>query len=252
MSGAATGSSSGLVVGLTGADRAHRGRAVAPAARRPRSRPDPHRGPPAPALPSWCAGYRLTASSIPSPTCANRRARRALEGVDLLFHLAAQVWQGRRPGASRRCTGANVEGTRNVVLARPAASVFASSAAVYGAWPDNPLPMDEDHEPRPTSSAPTPLQKLVAERTCLAEVPRHVIVRLAAVLGAHADARVAKAVRGYRLAVPAVTGTAQAVQWLDEDDAAEGLLAAGQGVGQRRRAWRRGGQHGPVGLAGGA
>jgi nucleoside-diphosphate-sugar epimerase len=55
-------------------------------------------------------------------------------------------------------------------------------------------------------------------------------VRLAAVLGPHADARVARAVRGYRLAVPAVRGVRQAVQWLDEDDAVEGLRAVGRAL----------------------
>ena len=157
-------------------------------------------------------------------------ARRALEGVDLLFHLAAQVWQGRSAGSLEAMYSANVDGTRNVMLARPAAAVFASSAAVYGAWPDNPVPIVEAREPRPNVECPYALQKLVAERTGLTEVPRHVIARLTAVLGPHADARVAKAVLGYRIAVPAVTGAAQAVQWLDENDAADGLVAAGRAL----------------------
>ena len=157
-------------------------------------------------------------------------ARRALEGVDLLFHLAAQVWQGRSAGSLEAMYGANVEGTRNVMRARPAAAVFASSAAVYGAWPDNPVPLAEAREPRPNVECPYALQKLVAERTCLTEVPRHLIARLTAVLGPHADARVARAVLGYRIAVPAITGAAQAVQWLDENDAVEGLLAAGRAL----------------------
>jgi UDP-glucose 4-epimerase len=156
-------------------------------------------------------------------------ARRAFERVDLLYHLAAQVWQSRSGEGTGAMYAINVEGTRNVLSARPAAVVFASSAAVYGAWPDNPLPIGEPHEPRPNVECPYALQKLVAER-CLAEVARHVIVRLTAVLGPHADARVARAVRGYRLAVPAIAGTAQAVQWLDEDDAVDALLAAGRAL----------------------
>jgi nucleoside-diphosphate-sugar epimerase len=54
-----------------------------------------------------------------------------------------------------------------------------------------------------------------------------VAVRICPVLGPHADARVAKALRGYRLAVPEVMGSPQATQWLDEADAADALLAAG-------------------------
>jgi nucleoside-diphosphate-sugar epimerase len=164
-------------------------------------------------------------------------ARRALEGVDLLYHLGAQVWQAhwrrsrRSPGAGPyNMYGTNVEGTRNVVRARPGALVFASSAAVYGAWPDNPLPIDEAHQPRPNVECPYALYKLVAEQAAAAEVPRHVVVRLTAVLGAHADARVARAVHGYHLAVPAIAGAAQALQWLDEADAVEGLLAAGRAL----------------------
>jgi UDP-glucose 4-epimerase len=229
VSGAVSGSSSGLVVGLTG-PTGHIGSVlllrlladpgvgqVRTVARRP--------------LPAELMG-RLPADRLVHTLADLRQpsARRALEGVDLLFHLAAQVWQGRSSRGLEEMYTANVEGTRNVVLARPGALVFASSAAVYGAWPDNPLPMNEDHEPRPNIECSYAVQKLVAERTSVAEVPRHVIVRLAAVLGAHADARVAQAVRGYRLAVPAVTGTAQAVQWLDEGDAAEGLLAAGRAL----------------------
>ena len=40
--------------------------------------------------------------------------------------------------------------------------------------------------------------------------------------------RVSRAVRGYRLAVPAIKGASQAVQWFDEGDAVGGLLAAGR------------------------
>jgi UDP-glucose 4-epimerase len=219
----------GLVVGLTGAT-GHIGGVLL---RRLLDDPDVSqvrtvaRRPLAPALAAGSTPHRLchTTADLREPS-----AQRALEGVDLLFHLAAQVWQGRSPSGLRDMYAANVDGTRNMVLARPAALVFASSAAVYGAWPDNPLPIAEPHEPRPNVECPYALQKLIAERACVAEVPRHVIVRLTAVLGAHADARVVRAVRGYHLAVPAVSGTAQAVQWLDENEAVEGLLAAGRAL----------------------
>ncbi len=159
-------------------------------------------------------------------------ARRALQGVDVLYHLGAQVWQGRGPGALARMYSVNVGGTRNVLAAKPGAVVFASSASVYGAWPDNPVPMDERHPVRPNPECPYAQHKLLAERACLEDgnVGRRVVVRLAAVLGPHADARVARSLQGYRLAVPAVRGARQAVQWLDEDDALAGLLAAGRAL----------------------
>ena len=83
-------------------------------------------------------------------------ARSALEGVDLLYHLAAQVWQSRGAAGPLQMRTTNIEGTRNMLLARPGAFVFASSVSVYGAWPDNPLPMDETDHPARTSSARMP------------------------------------------------------------------------------------------------
>ena len=67
-------------------------------------------------------------------------ARGAFEGVDVLYHLAAQVWQGPGPRGALEMRTTNLEGTRNMLLARPGAFVLASSVSVYGAWPDNPLP----------------------------------------------------------------------------------------------------------------
>jgi UDP-glucose 4-epimerase len=157
-------------------------------------------------------------------------ARKALEGVDVLYHLAAQVWREPGPGGLDEMYGANVQGTRNVLLARPGAVVLASSAAVYGAWPDNPRPLVESQVPRPNVQCPYALHKLLAEQACAGQSGQWAALRIAAVLGPHADARVARAVRGYRLAVPSVRGHAQAVQWLDESDAVAGILAAGQGL----------------------
>jgi len=159
-------------------------------------------------------------------------ARRTLLGVNILYHLAAQVWRGRGPAGLGEMYRVNVAGTQNVLAAQPGAVVFASSASVYGAWPDNPLPMDEDNVARPNPECAYAQQKLLAEQLCLASrsPARVVVVRLAAVLGAHADARVSRSVQGYRLAVPAVRGVVQAVQWVDENDAVAALLAAGRAL----------------------
>ncbi|MGH9105488.1 MAG: NAD-dependent epimerase/dehydratase family protein [Acidimicrobiales bacterium] len=161
-------------------------------------------------------------------------ARRALAGADVVYHLAAQVWQGYGRGARPEMEAANVAGTRNVLAGRPAAVVLASSASVYGAWPDNPLPLTEAQAPRPNPECPYGSDKLRSEQICAEAAGRYVVVRLAAVLGPHADARVARSVRGYRLAVPEVRGAPQAVQWLDEADAVEALLAAGRAVLEAR------------------
>ena len=157
-------------------------------------------------------------------------ARKAVEGCDLLFHLGAQVWREPGAGGLAGMASVNIDGTLNLVGSSraPRAVVFASSAAVYGAWPDNPLPLPETHEVHPNYECPYAQHKLLAERICATGTARWAVARLSAVLGAHADARVARAVRGYRLAVPAIAGARQAVQWLDEDDAVAGLLATGR------------------------
>jgi nucleoside-diphosphate-sugar epimerase len=148
-------------------------------------------------------------------------ARRALEGVDVLWHLGAQVWRSR----DGRQLAVNVDGTANIVGARPRHLVLASSAAVYGAHPDNPVPLTEDAPLRPNPACAYAWHKVEAERIAAAGAPT-AVVRVSAVLGPHADKRVRQATRGYRILVPAVNAP-QALQFLDEDDAATGLLVAG-------------------------
>jgi nucleoside-diphosphate-sugar epimerase len=116
--------------------------------------------------------------------------------------------------------------TANVLAARPGRVVYASSAAVYGAWPDNHLPLHESDATRPNRECAYARQKLAGERQCSDAAPT-AILRIGAVLGPHADARIAKATRGYRRAVPAIRGVAEAMQFSDEGDVAAALLAAG-------------------------
>src|SRR5205823_2095604 len=91
--------------------------------------------------------------------------RRALAGVDVLVHLGFQLW--RTPDAA----GTNLGGTTNVLAAGPKRVVLASSAAVYGAWPDNPLPLAETSTPRPNDECAYAGQKLEAERRCAEAAP---------------------------------------------------------------------------------
>lgn len=74
----------------------------------------------------------------------------AMDGADVLVHLAFVVSdRGVDPAAVR---AVNVDGSRNVVEAAVAAGarriVYASSIAAYGAHPDNPIPIREDHATR--------------------------------------------------------------------------------------------------------
>ena len=151
-------------------------------------------------------------------------ARRALAGVDVLWHLGFQLW--RRGTTPIGMADANLGGTRNVVACDPARIVFASSAAVYGAWPDNPLPIPETHPPRPNREVAYAAHKLTAEGMCADAAPT-VALRIGAVLGPRADPLVRKGIAAYRRVVPAVRGVRQALQFLHEDDAAAALHRAG-------------------------
>jgi UDP-glucose 4-epimerase len=150
-------------------------------------------------------------------------ARRALSKVDVLWHLGFSLW--RRDGGTDE--DANLSATTNVCAAEPKRIVFASSAAVYGAWPDNRLPLQETDQARPNRECAYATEKLAGERVCQAAAPTSAL-RIGAVLGPHADARVAKATLGYRKAVPAISGVVSAMQFLDEGDVAQALLAAGR------------------------
>ena len=74
----------------------------------------------------------------------------AFEGCDVVVHLAFTVLdRGMHPEQVRLI---NVEGSANVFAAAARAGVqrlvYASSIAAYGAWPDNPVPITEDHPTR--------------------------------------------------------------------------------------------------------
>jgi nucleoside-diphosphate-sugar epimerase len=73
--------------------------------------------------------------------------KRRIEGVDVVVHLATGV-----PAAPTASTD-DVEATRRVLEAAGAASVghlvLLSDATVYGAWPNNPVPLTEDAVLRP-------------------------------------------------------------------------------------------------------
>jgi UDP-glucose 4-epimerase len=89
--------------------------------------------------------------------------KKALEGVDLVFHLAALVSVPESMGKPGECVDINVHGLLNVLEEASAAGVrklvFASSAAVYG---DNPVvPKVETMLPEPKS--PYAITKLDGE-----------------------------------------------------------------------------------------
>jgi nucleoside-diphosphate-sugar epimerase len=86
-----------------------------------------------------------------------------LEGVDALVHLAFRVLDRR----DARAIAANVDGSRNAFEAAIAGGavtiVHASSAAVYGAAADNPVPLTEDRPLRPAPGFAYPQTKVAVE-----------------------------------------------------------------------------------------
>lgn len=89
--------------------------------------------------------------------------RKAVDGVDLVFHLAALVSVAQSMNKPSECVDINVHGLLNVLEEASAAGVrklvFASSAAIYG---DNPeVPKRESMNPEPKS--PYAITKLDGE-----------------------------------------------------------------------------------------
>lgn len=109
---------------------------------------------------------------------------RAVDGMDMIFHLAAQLHVDRpSPALQSECVRINVEGTRRLVEVAQAAGIgrfiFFSTINVYGSSQPNQM-LTEDSPLHPDSLyAETKIQ---GERFALAHLPA-VILRLAAVYG---------------------------------------------------------------------
>jgi len=90
-------------------------------------------------------------------------------GADAVVHLAWQEADRRSgAGASGSPPTANLEATRRVLAVASACDVamlvYLSSAAVYGAWPDNPVPLTEEAVLRPNPGAGEAIARAEAER----------------------------------------------------------------------------------------
>ena len=143
-------------------------------------------------LPADVLAARLAAAAHPMLEPVVRDVRdpdlaAALAGVDVLVHLAFQMDPIRDVAAMRAI---NVEGTRNVMAAARAAGVrrvvHLSSVVAYGAHPDNPLPIDEDHPLRANAGFPYAEHKRDVEvdlAALPADGPALTVLRSAAVFG---------------------------------------------------------------------
>jgi nucleoside-diphosphate-sugar epimerase len=153
-----------------------------------------------------------------------------LEGVEVLVHLAGVHDATPDEDLMARV---NVAGTRRVLEAAGAAGVgkviLVSSATVYGAWPNNPIPLNEDAPLRPNPGFPLGVHKAEAERLLADWAAGHpdavvTVLRMATVVGPRADHALARLLRS-RLPV-GLAGAAAPVQFLHEEDAVEALALA--------------------------
>lgn len=154
-----------------------------------------------------------------------------LDGVEVLVHLAG-VHDAIPDGDLM--ARVNVDGTRRVLEAARAAGVrkviLVSSATVYGAWANNPIPLNEDAPLRPNPGFALGVHKAEAERLLAewaADYPEAVttVLRPATIVGAGADHAIARLLRS-QVAFLGVAGATAPVQFVHEDDAVEALALA--------------------------
>jgi UDP-glucose 4-epimerase len=150
-----------------------------------------------------------------------------LRGVDTVVHLAAildPITDG------QRMARANIEGTRRVLDAAAAAGVRkvvrVSTAAVYGAWATNPVPLTEDAPLRPNPGFGPAIHAAESERLVFEWQLDHpdvtvTVLRAAPVLGAGAGHLWARLLAGTRR--PRVRGEGAPVQVTHVDDLVDAL-----------------------------
>lgn len=154
------------------------------------------------------------------------RVREAMEGVDVVHHLAAAQHEAGVP--DQRFRDVNVEGTRWVLEAAAAAGVrrfvHGSTVGVYGGTADGPV--DEDTPPRPENIYG--VTKLEGERLALAAGDRLpvVVVRIAETYGP-GDRRLLKLFRAVERRAFVLVGDGENLHHpVYVDDLVDGLLRA--------------------------
>lgn len=110
--------------------------------------------------------------------------------------------------------------------------VHLSSAAVYGAWPNNPVPLSEDAPVRPNpgfavAAAHAEAERLVAEWKDAHPGTTAAVLRPAVVVGPGADRDLARALAGTTGLRPAEA--ARPIQYVHEDDVVGAVLVALRG-----------------------
>lgn len=157
----------------------------------------------------------------------------AFEGADVVVHLAFD----RMPRVSEDDQFArNVRGSRNVLAAAAEVGarrvVVLTDAAVYGAHPDNPVPLTEDEPPRANPDYGPGYQALLVEELLAEFDAAHpevtvAVLRPAPVLGHGAEHLLGAHLEGPRLVT--LRGCEPPLQLLHVDDLASALELAATG-----------------------
>ncbi len=166
----------------------------------------------------------------------DRRLQEYLVGVEVVIHLAFVVLGsslGRRRKERNLMRSINLEGSRNLFKAAREAGVrqviYTSSAAVYGTWPDNPVPLTEQAPRRPVPGFGYSEDKAAVEFWLdsferEAGPPAITRLRLHAVVGRSAQPLLNRIARS-RIYIRGAPG-GPLVQCLWEDDAVDAILVA--------------------------
>lgn len=159
----------------------------------------------------------------------------AFAGADGIIHLAWRTADGY--GRSALPTAeANHRSLRRVTesaaLSAPASLVHLSSATVYGAWPDNPVPLPEEAPLRPNPELAFAVEKAEAERALADWAEEHpdvavAVLRPAATVGSP-ERPLYRALGGTGAPGEEDRDQARPVQFLHVDDLADAVVLAWQ------------------------
>ncbi|HLF05332.1 MAG TPA: NAD-dependent epimerase/dehydratase family protein, partial [Dehalococcoidia bacterium] len=145
--------------------------------------------------------------------------------VTSLVHLAFISRQGRSRREVRAIRQTNLKALHSVlnscVRVNVGHVIYLSSHTVYGAHPDNPVPLNEDAPLRPLVTFPYGYDKFLADQVLRTFAEQHpnvrvTVLRPCVVLGPSANNDFARAF--FRSWVPAVKGHDPSLQFLHEDD----------------------------------
>jgi len=181
-------------------------------------------------------GIDVQPSTLQPPNLEFTTADVSTTGLGTLFAGAEAVanlaWSLVPPREAERLANVNLEATRRVLAAADAAGVrtlvHLSSATVYGAWPDNPLPLTEEAPLRPNPSMLDAVHHAEAERLVWEWADAHpgaavAVLRPATILGAGIDSWLLRALGGLPLRSDE---TDPARQFVHVDDVASAVALA--------------------------